>query len=103
MKKNEKKAHDFSLFRYNRGVGRRVRREDALRAIGKEKKVPTPSAGLFRSYSQQAAREKIVRTVGEIRNLINLTLRYLPPTYLTKYSVIHYHRSAFWEHPKRNR
>ena len=23
MKKNEKQAHDFSLFRYNRGVGRR--------------------------------------------------------------------------------
>ena len=32
MKKNEKQAHDFSLFRYNRGVGRRRRSlEDGIK------------------------------------------------------------------------
>ena len=32
MKKNEKQAHDFSLFRYNRGVGRQRRSlEDGIK------------------------------------------------------------------------
>ena len=36
MKKNEKQAHDFSLFRYNRGVGRRgAARGRLVEAIGR--------------------------------------------------------------------